>query len=194
MSGTEAKFPLRQVYIAGRRRHALEVMRTLFSTMKRPAVCRCTVAAARTVPGSAAVCTRTATLGASPNTSPLVFTPTGPESIPMRAASSGTRLGHLSVDSGVGNMGKARAISARSRAEGHKTWGRWRGVPRARSSGRKALCSRRSFPVLQPFPGLPWARGSTAYGCGVRLEARRGPVYAHRRTLRWPGHVAAEVG
>jgi hypothetical protein len=43
-----------------------------------------------TVPGSAAACTRAATFGASPNTSPAASTTTEPHSMPMRAESSGT--------------------------------------------------------------------------------------------------------
>ena len=46
----------------------------------------------RTEPGSAAACTRAATFGASPNTSPLASTTTGPDSMPTRADSSGAPL------------------------------------------------------------------------------------------------------
>ena len=46
----------------------------------------------RTEPGSASACTRAATFGASPNTSPLASTMTGPDSMPTRAESSGAPL------------------------------------------------------------------------------------------------------
>ena len=64
----------------------------LSSATKRPATWRCTSAVTSTEPGSATAWTRAATFGASPNTSPVASTTTGPDSRPMRAASSGAPL------------------------------------------------------------------------------------------------------
>ena len=59
------------------------------SATNRPATCRRTLAVVQTDPGSAAACTRAATLGASPNTSPAESTTTAPVSTPIRASSFG---------------------------------------------------------------------------------------------------------
>jgi hypothetical protein len=72
--------------------HALEFARALLLGDKSPATCRWTFKVTSTDPGSAAASTRAATFGASPNTSPVASMTTWPDSIPMRALSSGAPL------------------------------------------------------------------------------------------------------
>ena len=75
---------------------ALEFARALLLATKSPATWRWTFVVMSTEPGSAAACTRAATFGASPNTSPLASTTTGPDSMPMRAEQLGCAFGERS--------------------------------------------------------------------------------------------------